>query len=355
MLTCRKSFIGGKSSGVQEATRKVFTLVLQTSHRYMLEAGIAATDLLEDTGLDESDIVNPYQVIDAGQAKRYYENVVRLAPTPAVGLEIGRISNLMNIGTFGMMALASRTPTQSAELTRRNYDIFYMHLKWLTRLGRGSIIHNFVSDEPPGLLRIFLIERAMATLHRHAVQQLGEICQPSFVGVDYPAPDYADVYRDIFGDVVEFDQPAVEIRYPKRLAQLPLRTSSPDVRDSLAALCEDLLQRLHSDSSFIADLRFVISEQPGVFLKISDAAARIGMSPRNLRRKLAKEGTNYRQIVDDLRCNIATGSLAGSDLSIQEVAHLCGFNSPQNFANAFKRWTGHSPTRYRQLAASDKR
>jgi AraC-like DNA-binding protein len=302
---------------------------------------------LAGTGISEDDLANAYQLLDERQARRYYLNVIEHAPASSIGLMIGNLVKLTELGTFGLMSLAADNMKEATILGRKNADLVYMHLTWVTRIGRGSIIHNFVCQELEPKLRVFLLERAMVSFQRLASIQIGDECRPTSVSLDYPDPGYAEEYREIFGDVVLFDQPVPELRYPKRFEAAPLKTSNPDVRDTLLALCDDLRERMQSDGSFVADLRFVINEQPGVFLKISDAAKKIGMSPRNLRRKLQQEGASYQKIVDDLRCAIAVDSLETSDLSVQEIARQCGFNSPQNFANAFKRWTGHSPTEYR--------
>jgi AraC-like DNA-binding protein len=316
---------------MQTLNRRVFSLVLQPSYKFMRDAGVAAADLLDGTGIGEADLTDAYQLFDAQQARRFYLNVV----------------NLTNLGTFGLMSLAADNITEATILGRKNYDLVYMHLTWLTRIARGSVIHNFDCPEAEGKLRMFLLERTMVIFQRNALIQIGDHCRPTSVSLDYPDPGYADEYREIFGDVVKFDQAAPELSYSERLEATPLKTASPEVRDALLALCDDLRERMQSDSSFVADLRFVINEQAGVFLKIGEAAERIGMSARNLRRKLQQKGTSYQKIVDDLRCAIATESLKSSDLSIQDIALQCGFNSPQNFANAFKRWTGDSPTEYR--------
>ena len=45
---------------------------------------------------------------------------------------------------------------------------------------------------------------------------------------------------------------------------------------------------------------------------------------------------------------MAEDYLLNSSLNIQEIADLCGFSDAQNFAQAFKRWTGQSPTELRK-------
>ncbi|WP_235818627.1 helix-turn-helix transcriptional regulator [Halopseudomonas formosensis] len=45
--------------------------------------------------------------------------------------------------------------------------------------------------------------------------------------------------------------------------------------------------------------------------------------------------------------------LAGSHLSIQDIAELVGFRSPANFATAFREKTGMTPTAFRKRVQSE--
>ena len=72
------------------------------------------------------------------------------------------------------------------------------------------------------------------------------------------------------------------------------------------------------------------------------------MSSRTLRRKLGQSNVTFQQLLDDERHRVAENHLANSELSIQQIAELCGFQDAQNFSQAFKRWTGQSPSEYRR-------
>jgi AraC-like DNA-binding protein len=45
--------------------------------------------------------------------------------------------------------------------------------------------------------------------------------------------------------------------------------------------------------------------------------------------------------------NISTEYLLTTKLSIEDVAERVGYNDAAAFSNAFKRWTGISPSAYR--------
>jgi AraC-like DNA-binding protein len=79
-------------------------------------------------------------------------------------------------------------------------------------------------------------------------------------------------------------------------------------------------------------------------------AGRLGVSERTLHRRLAAEGTSYRELIGRSRKAAALRFLE-QPRSLEEVADLLGYTSTQSFQRAFQRWTGTSPGSYqRQLS-----
>jgi AraC-like DNA-binding protein len=69
---------------------------------------------------------------------------------------------------------------------------------------------------------------------------------------------------------------------------------------------------------------------------------------------LSDEGTSFRQILSEVRRELASRHLIEQRLAIGEIAFLLGFSEPSAFHRAFKRWTGHAPLTYRELALPPK-
>jgi AraC-like DNA-binding protein len=77
-------------------------------------------------------------------------------------------------------------------------------------------------------------------------------------------------------------------------------------------------------------------------------ARKLHMSRRTLVRRLENEGTSFTLQLDELRRQLALRFVAMRTLPLVEITTLLGFSHVQGFHRAFKRWTGHTPLRYRE-------
>jgi AraC-like DNA-binding protein len=78
-------------------------------------------------------------------------------------------------------------------------------------------------------------------------------------------------------------------------------------------------------------------------------AQRLHMSKRTLQRKLAAEGRTFVSLVDETRKSLAIEYMREERYPLIDIAYRLGFSDPSALSRAFKRWTGLSPTRFRQL------
>ena len=65
------------------------------------------------------------------------------------------------------------------------------------------------------------------------------------------------------------------------------------------------------------------------------------MSGRTLHRRLGEENTTFRQVVSEVRRELAERHLREGKLTVAEIAFLLGFSEASAFHRAFKRWTVH--------------
>ena len=78
------------------------------------------------------------------------------------------------------------------------------------------------------------------------------------------------------------------------------------------------------------------------------------VSPRTPQRRLEESGTNYQQLLDEVRQDTAHKLLAATDLESGQIAFLLGFEELNSFTRAFHGWEGATPMRWRatRVAAS---
>lgn len=91
-------------------------------------------------------------------------------------------------------------------------------------------------------------------------------------------------------------------------------------------------------------IRQVLPDHPS----LAAVAAILGISERTFQRRIAVSGHCFRQLLDQTLRQEAESMLTHSACPIAEVAHCLGYSDPAHFTRAFQRWTGQSPTLYRQ-------
>lgn len=76
---------------------------------------------------------------------------------------------------------------------------------------------------------------------------------------------------------------------------------------------------------------------------IDRTASVLNMSTRTLQRKLREEGTSYRELLQEIKRELAQYYLFNKSLSVQEIAFALGYAEPSSFIHACKRWHAATP------------
>jgi hypothetical protein len=114
----------------------------------------------------------------------------------------------------------------------------------------------------------------------------------------YPAPTYADLYREHFHGDVRFDRP--ETRSTLRAAWLarPCPMADPAMYSSAVSKLEAQARRLEGEDFLLARLEQALDAAGDARLPLAGAARHLRLSRRTLNRRLAEWGTSYRQLLE---------------------------------------------------------
>jgi AraC-like DNA-binding protein len=78
------------------------------------------------------------------------------------------------------------------------------------------------------------------------------------------------------------------------------------------------------------------------------AAEIAGLSVRTLQRRLRQYNTNYSELIQHTRFDVASGLLQNTDEKIINIAYKLGYGDPAHFTRAFEKLSGVSPGQYRR-------
>lgn len=161
-----------------------------------------------------------------------------------------------------------------------------------------------------------------------------------------PPEQYWEKYRNYFGCEVEFSAPLAAIYFEKADLDVELPASNIELARQNDQVVVDFLAKgkLDLPSQVYSKL---IELLPSGDCSRERVASSLHMSASAFHEKLKKAGTNYQQLLDDTRRELAEKYIDQAEISLSEVAYLLGFTDSSNFSRAFKRWLGVSPREYR--------
>jgi len=153
--------------------------------------------------------------------------------------------------------------------------------------------------------------------------------------------------KRLFGEHVAFACDADEVVYPGSIAGTPSTNADPYLNALLVRYCEEAAAKRRKNSATwqLKVENAIVPLLPHGQARIGKIAAELGVSRRTLARRLAAEGLTFRKVLDSLRFDLARRYLREKELPISEITWLLGYCETSALNHAFKRWTGHTPTR----------
>ena len=73
----------------------------------------------------------------------------------------------------------------------------------------------------------------------------------------------------------------------------------------------------------------------------------LNMTARNLHRKLQKEDTSFKFLLNEVRQELAEQYIRNRSITLTEMSFMLGFSEVSSFSRAYKNWTGKAPSAMR--------
>ncbi len=186
--------------------------------------------------------------------------------------------------------------------------------------------------------------------HRFASWMIGKNIGLKRASFNYPTPKHELEYQFLFQCPKRFNQKKLSICFDASyLNESIVKSNADELKDYLQNSLHNLLFIPIEDESFTFKVRELIEKvEQKWFPTFDEISKKLFMTPRTLRVRLKKEGTNYQQIKEMSRRDTAIYHLNNQNLRISQIAYKSGFSEPSTFTRAFKKWTGLSPREYRE-------
>jgi AraC-like DNA-binding protein len=186
---------------------------------------------------------------------------------------------------------------------------------------------------------------------------MSAVCQRkvalSQVVFSHGSPVSHDKVKAFFGAPVLFDQPFNGLVIPNAELATRIPTADAQVRGLLSAHLEELALGNAAELDVVERLRRELRRTVGSrHCTLEGVCQSWGTHPRGLQRSLRERGTSFRDLLSDVRQELAEEYLRNSSVAVLELADLLGYRNASAFSRAFKQRTGVAPDYWRARQAT---
>ena len=314
-------------------------VVARTLEAYQIDSKA----VFESLGLPPEPFRNPDARISKEKMDEFWIEAERLTRNPCIGFEAGRNFHATNMHAVGYAWLASSTLREAFERLVR-----YQHListaAEMDLMEDSDGVHLQI-DPAPG------IDLGDDLAFTAIIRMVRDLTYPDFKPVSVhmmrPEPPCAKELSNYFLCPVEYNANLDKITFTAESVDEQLSRHNPALAQASEEVAREYLANMDKKDVVARARVAVIDHLPDGEPSRRQVASELAMSERTLARRLAERDYTFSSLVDEVRAQLAKEYLRQSRFSVTDVAFLLGFSDQSNFARAFKRWTGESPTEFR--------
>ena len=314
------------------------------------QRGVEVSALLRAAEVPKGALSVADRLVPGVMAERLWAEAVVATGDADLGLHLGAAAHLSSLGLLANVLLHSSN-LRNALLKFADYSRLLVHAVSIeverSRAGVSAVrlvvapTDNYVRRSPRQPVECTLA--SVITLARQLVGRALPVVRCDF---RHAAPRHPSSHRRVLCPDVRFGRRVDQVHIRSEALDWPIILSDSTELAGHEARVREALHRLADGHEATESVRQAIGLRlHGEAPSIDEVATALGTSIRSLQRTLSDEGTTFRQVLDEVRKELALAHLAAPDVSIAQIALLLGFSEPRAFHRSFKRWTGTTPRR----------
>lgn len=273
-----------------------------------------------------------------------------------LGLRVGSKLTPPSLGELGNAMLCAPSMIEALQLSASFAQVHaaYYRLE-LIASEKGAKV-QFIELADLGNTQQFQTEVMMQMVQNLIEAVIGTDFNEGCFSFPYPKPVNGDKYKTFFHSPCVFGHEHAALEIPMKFLKMNSPFYDPTawqdyqlkLEKQLNKLSKDFNQRIDS-RQYIEKVQNYLSTSSLPLPSAENAAEKFNMTSRTLSRHLRNEGTSFREIRNQLLKEYAEYYLTESDMTVDAIAFLLGYQDFSSFRRAFKQWFGCTPTEFRTL------
>lgn len=314
------------------------------------ERGQDGTGILQRRGIDREQIRHPDAVLRPEQVGTLIRELMALDTQANLALLAGTRIHPGTLGLLGMAMSLSDTEAEALALCARFYEFVSLSVAMrIEPVGEWyALTWVPVRALPHDLLRV-AFEMTIGAMHTRLTQGQTTRQLNADIYLSYAAPPHESTYQKTCPARYHFGQgglPHLRFEVPRSLLDRRQPTAHAD---QLRGLLPQLALQAASQKGprqWREWTVMMLQEALGSWPSQEDIAAIRGLSASTLGRNLAREGTSFRQLSNQVRMARAQAMLLDGRWSVEHIAEQLGYAHTTNFVRAFRKECGCPPLQF---------
>jgi AraC-like DNA-binding protein len=308
--------------------------------------GVRSEDLLAEFGLTRDDLAVPDRTLPLEVAVALFERAREMTGEPALGIYLGLQMQASAHGMVGFAAMSAGTVRSATRVAVHYAAIRTTALSLSTQVTGDVATLVLVEHADLRSVRDIYVSSILIGFWRMGSFLAGRTLDVS-IDFQFPRPAYFDRFEEALPPT-RFGQPANQLVL-RDLAALdaPISMADPASLRLARDKCDELLLSMGLDGRVAPRVRALLNRQEGPSASLNDVAKALHLSPRTFRRRLDAEDVTFSALLDGERKQRALLLLRSHELTVEDIGERLGYQNLANFTRAFRRWTGKTPSAYR--------
>ena len=332
----------------------ISTLLGRSLLANLAQLGIDAEAVRETAGVEAERLADPRARLSHREVATMFEEAERIGGDRTMSLQVAaRTQTLAGGGVLGPLILSSSDGAQALDYLVQYGNLLAGELRVAPLRLEGDWIVRFFPAEVELELLSRMMECLLAVVVRAFELSLNTKLKPSQVSFRHRSPPDVEPFRRFFNCDVYFDAECYELRLPEQSLSQSATGAHPRIVEQLQEMAESELRLVSPQFTTAVRERIAVLFEQDAHASRAKVAEAMKLTERTLQRRLADEGTTFREVVDEVRCDRASALLRDPSVRVADVAYAVGYDEVTSFTKAFRRWTGESPTAFRSRHADE--
>ena len=309
--------------------------------------GVLGESDLNQLDIHRSTLINPSLRFPERKLIELWHRISKSTGVPNIGLLIGQTINPSAKGLLASWVSQTESIGEALEIFRHNISLMNPSEHWELEETNDQCFLSFTLQENKAY-PLIAIERSMSAMVSWGRALSTENFPLIEARFSFSAPSYHEQFASIFGKNIHFETSQNCIIFNRKLLRTPTTSGNRFLKSIIEDKAKIALEGLGNDNSITKRVKVTIEHvlKDKNVISIDTVCDELAMSRQTLYRKLKKEGSDYKSLLEEFRKGEAIRQLNTTSKSMEKLSLNLGYKDTSSFYKAFKRWFGLSPKMY---------